>query len=82
MAPLEGGAVAPWDWEGLPLLEPAVRKRRRKAVEKTVAAPPWKTLRVSHFSTATTTTGSRSWIWKADTSRATKTGHLHVLTTY
>jgi hypothetical protein len=24
--------------------------RRRKAVEKTAAAPPWKTLRVSHFS--------------------------------
>jgi transposase len=31
-------------------------KRRQKAVEKTVAAPPWKTLRVSHFSTATATT--------------------------
>ena len=42
--------------EGMPL--PHIT-RRRKAVEKTVAAPPWKTLRVSHFSTATTT-GSRS----------------------
>ena len=52
--------VGRFDAQGLPLLEPAVGKRRRKAVEKTVAAPPWKTLRVSHFSTATTTTGSRS----------------------
>jgi transposase len=43
--------------EGMPL--PHIT-RRRKAVEKTVAAPPWKTLRVSHFSTATATTGSRS----------------------
>ena len=43
--------------EGMPL--PQIT-RRRKAVEKTVAAPPWKTLRVSHFSTATATTGSRS----------------------
>jgi transposase len=42
--------------EGMPL--PHIT-RRRKAVEKTGAAPPWKTLRVSHFSTATTT-GSRS----------------------
>jgi transposase InsO family protein len=40
----------------------ALRKatRRQKAVEKTVAAPPWKTLRVSHFSTAPATTGSLS----------------------
>src|ERR1700752_1665779 len=30
------------------------QKRRRRAVEKTVAPPPWKTLRVSHFSPATT----------------------------
>ena len=29
----------------------------RKAVEKTAAAPPWKTLRVSHFPTASTTAG-------------------------
>lgn len=39
--------------EGMPL--PQIT-RRPKAVEKTVAAPPWKTLRVSHFSTATATT--------------------------
>lgn len=51
--------VGRFDAQGLPLLEPGVRKRRQKAVEKTAAAPPWKTLRVSHFSTATTT-GSRS----------------------
>src|SRR3990172_9054649 len=31
--------------------------RRPRAVEKTVASPPWKTLRVSHFPTATTTAG-------------------------
>jgi transposase len=43
--------------EGMPL--PQIT-RRPKAVEKTVAAPPWKTLRVSHFSTAPATTGSRS----------------------
>jgi transposase len=29
----------------------------RKAVEKTAAAPPWKTLRVSHFPTASTAAG-------------------------
>jgi transposase len=29
----------------------------RKAVEKTAAAPPWKTLRVSHFPTASATAG-------------------------
>jgi transposase len=49
--------VGRFDAEGIPL---AQRTRRPKAVEKTVAAPPWKTLRVSHFSTATTTTGSLS----------------------
>jgi len=38
--------------QGWPLLE-AVKSRRRKAVEKTGAARPWKTLRVSHFPTAT-----------------------------
>lgn len=43
--------------EGMPLPEP---KRRRKAMEKPVAAPPWKTLRVSHFPTATATTRSLS----------------------
>jgi hypothetical protein len=37
--------------EGIPL-----PMRRRKAVEKPVAAPPWKTLRVSHFPTAAATT--------------------------
>ncbi len=41
--------VGRFDAEGIPL---AQRTRRPKAVEKTVAAPPWKTLRVSHFSTA------------------------------
>jgi len=39
--------------EGIPL--PHIT-RRPKAVEKTGAAPPWKTLRVSHFPTATATT--------------------------
>lgn len=52
--------VGRFDAKGIPLLEPAVRKRRQKAVEKTVATPPWKTPRVSHFSTATVTTGSLS----------------------
>jgi len=41
--------VGRFDAEGIPL---AQRTRRPKAVEKTGAAPPWKTLRVSHFSTA------------------------------
>lgn len=49
--------VGHFDPEGMAL--PQIT-RRRKAVEKTVAAPPWKTLRVSHFSTAPATTGSRS----------------------
>jgi transposase len=49
--------VGRFDAEGIPL---AQRTRRSKAVEKTVAAPPWKTLRVSHFSTAPATTGSLS----------------------
>jgi hypothetical protein len=44
--------VGRFNAEGIPLL----RARRRKAVEKTVAAPPWKTLRVSHFPTAPATT--------------------------
>jgi transposase len=39
--------------EGIPLPH---LTRRPKAVEKTGAAPPWKTLRVSHFPTATATT--------------------------
>ena len=45
--------VGRFDAEGIPL---AQRTRRPKAVEKTVAAPPWKTLRVSHFPTAPATT--------------------------
>ena len=43
--------------EGLPLPD---AKRRGKAVEKPGAAPPWKTLRVSHFPTAAATTRSLS----------------------
>jgi len=43
--------------EGLPLPD---TQRRGKAVEKPGAAPPWKTLRVSHFSTASATTRSLS----------------------
>jgi hypothetical protein len=39
--------------QGEPLLHPT----SRKAVEKTAAAPPWKTMPVSHFPTATTATG-------------------------
>lgn len=46
--------VGRFNAQGIPLLEPP--KRRRKAVEKTVAPPPWKTLRVSHFPTAPATT--------------------------
>jgi hypothetical protein len=49
--------VGRFDAEGIPL---AQRTRRSKAVEKTVATPPLKTLRVSHFSTAPATTGSLS----------------------
>ena len=45
--------VGRFDPQGTPLPQ---NTRRRKAVEKTVAAPPWKTLRVSHFPTATATT--------------------------
>jgi len=45
--------VGRFNAEGIPLPQ---LTRRRKAVEKTVAAPPWKTLRVSHFPTATATT--------------------------
>jgi hypothetical protein len=36
------------------------RKRQPKALKKTEASPPWKTLRVSHFSTAAATMGSLS----------------------
>jgi hypothetical protein len=42
--------------EGLPLLLEKANLRRPKAVEKTGALRPWKSLRDSHFSTATTTT--------------------------
>jgi transposase len=45
--------VGRFNAQGVPLPQ---LKRRRKAVEKTVAAPPWKTLRVSHFPTAAATT--------------------------
>jgi len=49
--------VGRFDAQGVALPEAT---RRRKAVEKMVAAPPWKTLRVSHFPTATATTRSLS----------------------
>jgi len=45
--------VGRFNAEGIPL---PLTTRRRNAVEKTGAAPPWKTLRVSHFPTATATT--------------------------
>jgi transposase len=45
--------VGRFNAQEIPLVEP--RKRRQQAVEKTVAAPPWKTLRVSHFPTAPAT---------------------------
>ena len=41
--------------QGLPMV--AAKLPARRAVEKTAAAPPWKTLRVSHFPTASATTG-------------------------
>ncbi len=44
--------VGRFNANGIPLLEP---RRRGRAVEKTGAARPWKTLRVSHFPTAATT---------------------------
>ena len=40
--------VGRFNAQGIPLLEPLSQKRREKAVEKTGAARPWKTLRVSH----------------------------------
>ena len=45
--------IARYNAEGLPLLE----QQQRRAVQKTGAERPWKTLRVSHFRTATATTG-------------------------
>lgn len=41
--------------QGVPM--PATKTAPRRAVEKTAAAPPWKTLRVSHFPTAPAATG-------------------------
>jgi hypothetical protein len=41
--------------EGIPTV--SEKTPARKAVEKTAATPPWKTLRVSHFPTASATTG-------------------------
>jgi len=41
--------------QGTPIVNAKVPAR--KAVEKTAAAPPWKTLRVSHFPTATAAAG-------------------------
>ena len=41
--------------EGVPIV--SKKMAARKAVEKTAAAPPWKTLRVSHFPTASATAG-------------------------
>jgi transposase len=38
--------------------EPMVNPSARRAVEKTAAAPPWKTLRVSHFPTAPAAAGN------------------------
>jgi hypothetical protein len=35
---------------------------RSTAMEKTVASPPWKTLRLSHFPTATTATFAQSML--------------------
>ena len=45
--------VGRFNREGMPLLPPMPKERWGKAVEKTGAARPWKTLRVSHFPTAT-----------------------------
>jgi transposase len=47
--------VGRYSREGLPLLLEKANLRRPKAVEKTGALRPWKSLRDSHFSTATTT---------------------------
>jgi transposase len=46
--------VGRFDAAGIPVLH----RRGKKAVEKTGAARPWKTLRVSHFPTATTAASS------------------------
>jgi len=41
--------------QGVPIMQP--NAARRRAGEKTAAAPPWKTLRVSHFPTASAAAG-------------------------
>lgn len=51
-----GRIVGRYSGDGTPLEEPIGRK---KAVEKPVAARPWKSLRDSHFSTATATTNKK-----------------------
>lgn len=48
--------VGRFNAEGMPLLE--IARRRPKAVEKTGASPPWKSLRDSHFPTASAATRS------------------------
>ena len=48
--------VGRYSREGLPLLLEKANLRRPKAVEKMGASRPWKSLRYSHFPTATTTT--------------------------
>lgn len=48
--------VGRYSREGLPLLLEKTNPRQPKAVEKTGAPRPWKSLRDSHFPTATTTT--------------------------
>jgi len=48
--------VGRYSCEGLPLLLEKENQRRPKAVEKTGASRPWKSLRDSHFPTASTTT--------------------------
>ena len=45
--------VGRFNREGIPLLPPRPKERRGKAVEKTGATRPWKSLRDSHFPTAT-----------------------------
>ena len=48
--------VGRYSREGLPMLLEKENQRRPKAVEKTGASRPWKSLRDSHFPTAPTTT--------------------------
>jgi len=47
--------VGRYNREGVPLLLEKENQRRPKAVEKTGASRPWKSLRDSHFPTAPTT---------------------------